>query len=62
MVYLIAEPFMQERSLYFEDGKRKIDFILAYKSADVKFPGSRRIFVENLQDEGLEVEYDHKVR
>ncbi|XP_013082997.1 anoctamin-1-like isoform X3 [Biomphalaria glabrata] len=53
------------RNLFFDDGKRRIDFILAW-TIDHKRPETarqaRQVFEENLIKEGLELEYDTRGR
>ncbi|KAH7934013.1 hypothetical protein HPB49_020316 [Dermacentor silvarum] len=47
------------RSLYFQDGKRRIDFVLAYlKGDDSGAENYRRIFEDNLLKEGLDLELE----
>lgn len=52
----------ENESLYFNDGKRSIDFVLAWKTADERNTDEkireikRAIFEENLRNEGLELE------
>ena len=60
--------FVQGRRLFFEDGLRRIDFVLVWRE-DVKDPDKaaekvqcRKIFERNLEEEGLEIEHDVKVR
>lgn len=63
----------KKRNLFFKDGVRRIDFVLAWvirpeeelrKPKEVKqaeeAKEARRIFEENLVKEGLHLEYDHK--
>lgn len=55
---------MQVRNMFFQDGDRKIDFVLAWKvkvKKQQEAEEARMIFETNLRDEGLELEYD-KVR
>ena len=49
--------------MFFIDGKRRIDYILAWASKEdykdkAKNMAARKIFEDNLNDEGLELEYD----
>ena len=61
--------FFQERNLFFDDGKRKIDCVLAWKvvsSSDhaekqEKFKRWRENFFRQLSEEGLELELDERV-
>ena len=54
--------------MYFEDDVRRIDYVLAWKKTDadgqkrVARAQMREVFVRNLEEEGLETEYDIKVR
>ncbi|KAL8585793.1 hypothetical protein ACOMHN_037356 [Nucella lapillus] len=53
------------RNMFFEDGKRRIDFVLAWNtkpSEKKKVPAqdARNMFEDNLRKEGLEIEYDRK--
>ncbi|XP_071112364.1 anoctamin-4-like isoform X8 [Haliotis cracherodii] len=51
-------------SLYFNDGRRRIDFVLAYKtntgSNEDKRKKRREVFEENLINEGLQLEVEEK--
>ena len=54
----------QNPTLFFSDGKRKIDFILAVdesiaESASDESSTKRAVFECNLEKEGLELEYVH---
>ncbi|XP_014664838.1 PREDICTED: anoctamin-1-like isoform X2 [Priapulus caudatus] len=53
-------PNNGHKSLFFEDGRRRIDFMLCYKPAEDSSMDMRRIYERNLREEGLELEYDHK--
>lgn len=56
--------------MYFRDGKRRIDFVLAYTEKDdisgkdaekeAKKKERREMFELNLKEEGLELEYEDK--
>lgn len=52
----------QVRNMFFEDGKRRIDFILAWNVKHSKkqeeAEKARELFENNLRLEGLELEYD----
>ena len=50
--------------MFFRDGERRIDFVLAYHDTEkTEKIRKREIFEKNLQDEGLELELeDKKVR
>lgn len=59
-----ANPFDAKlcKSLYFEDGERSIDFVLVWRcDADDKLAeqkeDKRKVFIENLKNEGLELEH-----
>ncbi|XP_012941487.1 anoctamin-4 [Aplysia californica] len=51
-----------KRNLFFKDGTRRIDFILSWSTEVTKKSAqaiqARKIFEENLQKEGLQLEYD----
>lgn len=58
------ESHLHIKSFFFDDGVRRIDFILVYNKAtkspsekDVIFKACRKQFESNLRDEGLELEY-----
>ncbi|XP_070190756.1 anoctamin-4-like isoform X3 [Littorina saxatilis] len=53
------------RNLFFEDGHRRIDFVLAWKKdlgnkKQQPAEQARELFEENLRKEGLEIEYDRR--
>ena len=54
--------FVQVRNLFFEDGHRRVDFILAWNVEHGKkqqeAEKARQLFENNLRREGLELEYD----
>ncbi|XP_076338167.1 anoctamin 1 isoform X2 [Tachypleus tridentatus] len=59
----LPEKYYVEPSLFFEDGLRRIDFVLLYTSPSgiqksTLHKHMREVFEENLKDEGLELEYD----
>ena len=47
-------------TLYFQDGVRKIDFVLAYEDTDYRKNEYRKMFQENLRKAGLEIELEDK--
>ena len=65
---------LQGRKLFFEDGVRRIDYIICWSTKkddkkdekDVESANKKRLYREafekNLQIEGLQLEYDIKVR
>ncbi|XP_061192079.1 anoctamin-4-like isoform X3 [Saccostrea echinata] len=59
-----AQQIINEKAtLFFKDGKRKIDFVLAYEPGDTEDPKKkqrRETFEKNLIEEGLELEYEGK--
>lgn len=59
--------YEKNHSLFFEDGIRSIDFVLAYKiqqqqAVEEQHDEKRRIFETNLMTEGLEIERVYKER
>ena len=56
----------QGRPLYFDDGVRRIDFILVWEKKkegrrEQLADQYRKVFMKNLQDEGLQLEQDINV-
>ena len=55
----------QVRNLFFEDGQRRIDFILAWNikanKKQEEAEKARELFEKNLRQEGLELEYDRVI-
>ena len=55
----------QVRNLFFEDGQRRIDFILAWNfkanKKQEEAEKARELFENNLRQEGLELEYDRVI-
>ncbi|KAK8378725.1 hypothetical protein O3P69_009442 [Scylla paramamosain] len=50
-------------TLFFRDNKRRIDFVLVFKDdGDEDLAESRRVFQENLMEEGLELETEDKTQ
>ncbi|XP_035232219.1 anoctamin-5-like isoform X2 [Stegodyphus dumicola] len=47
-------------TLYFRDGVRKIDFVLAFQDSDYRRNEFRKMFQENLRKAGLEIELEDK--
>ena len=68
-VSTIDKLYPQKRNLFFDDGKRKIDCVLAYKEVSAedqaekqeKFKRWRQNFFKQLVEEGLELELDERV-
>ncbi|XP_068222523.1 anoctamin-5-like isoform X2 [Palaemon carinicauda] len=71
----MAEPFQVKKSsdtrevrktvetLFFRDNKRRIDFVLAYKEEDdPEKVERRRVYEQNLKEEGLELETEDKTQ
>lgn len=53
----------EKATLVFRDGKRKIDYVLAYEpedNEDIKKEQRRNTFEKNLIEEGLELEHEGK--
>lgn len=53
----------EKATLFFRDGKRKIDYVLAYEPGDSEDPKKeqrRNTFEKNLVEEGLELEHEGK--
>lgn len=51
----------EKATLFFRDGVKKIDYILAYEpDDDPKKEERRRTFQKNLVEEGLELEHEGK--
>ena len=53
----------EKATLFFRDGKKKIDYVLAYEpgdNEDVKKQQRRKTFEKNLIEEGLELEHEGK--
>ncbi|XP_068222524.1 anoctamin-5-like [Palaemon carinicauda] len=60
-------PYYQVRktveTLFFRDNKRRIDFVLAYKEEDdPEKVERRRVYEQNLKEEGLELETEDKTQ
>lgn len=61
MPYLIGEKPTQGATIRFRDGKRKIDYILAFKDTDdAEKVMDRETFQQNLVKEGLHLEHESK--
>ena len=61
ILHNFQELDQKRQTLYFRDGKRKIDFILAYQDTeDGKKVYKRSLFEQNLRKEGLELEQEDK--
>ncbi|XP_076344099.1 anoctamin-2-like isoform X2 [Tachypleus tridentatus] len=53
----IPSLYYEKPSLFFDDGCRRIDFVLAYKPSSERDCKMRQVFEVNLKDEGLELEH-----
>ena len=60
-VFVLQELEEKRETMFFRDGKRRIDFVLAYhESEKYEREQRRKLFEENLKKEGLELEYEDK--
>ena len=66
---LQASDVINQTTLFFRDGQRRIDFVLAYHDEEVvggdaeqaeRMRARRQTFEENLCNEGFELEYEKK--
>nr|XP_022287592.1 anoctamin-4-like isoform X1 [Crassostrea virginica] len=60
---LTQQMINEKATLFFRDGKKKIDYVLAYEpgdNEDVKKQQRRKTFEKNLIEEGLELEHEGK--
>ncbi|XP_076311109.1 anoctamin-4 isoform X2 [Tachypleus tridentatus] len=63
MIEEIEEQRANRNTIYFRDGKRRIDFVLVYEeSFEPSKDEKRKVFEENLEAEGLELELENKSR
>ena len=68
LVLLQASDVINQATMFFRDGKRRIDFVLAYHEENTSFDDAqlermrtrRRKYEENLIEEGLELEHEKK--
>lgn len=59
---LLQELVAKRETLFFRDGKKRIDFVLAYRDGeDAHKKEKRDIFEKNIMEEGMEIEYEDKL-
>ena len=62
LVFITKELVAKRETLFFRDGIRRIDFVLAYKDNLEDHKLDKRVtFEKNLEEEGLEIEYEDKL-
>lgn len=61
MLWFSQEADVKTETLFFDDGRRRIDFVLVYKDTkDGNKAQHRRHFEDNLINEGIEIEVEDK--
>ncbi|XP_039268721.2 anoctamin-4-like isoform X2 [Styela clava] len=52
------KEFCSKEPVYLRDGRRRVDYVLAYDNSEHEYDGYRAAFEKQLRDQGLELEYE----